>query len=215
MAVCYRTTPPPWLLLAISQPKWVTVGRVLMMDEVLWFYVLGDFRDMAGMGMNTVRIPVPCWEFHDDIVVNGDFLCTVSRLLDRAKGAGLKAILVLVGGTGENILGLGLSMEECREPPPPNNDNNSNKRDSAALRCAFARQFVGLAPAGRPGPVSRQQCVVVNVNVNVNGCKEREAGQRAHAIIVVRLLRDVNPCQVPPQGIGCGGQRSGQRWRQR
>ncbi len=63
--------------------------------------------------------------------------CTIR--LDRAKGVGLKAILVLVGGTGEDILGLGLSMEERREAPLPNDDDNNNKRDSAALRCAFAR----------------------------------------------------------------------------
>ncbi len=80
----------------------------------------------------------------------------VLRLLDRAEGAGLKAILVLVGGTGEDVLGLGLSMEECREAPPPDYNDNNNKRDSAALRCAFAHQFVGLAPAGRPGPVPCQ-----------------------------------------------------------
>jgi hypothetical protein len=89
------------------------------MDEVLQFYALGDFHNMAGMGVNAVRIPVPCWTFHDNVVVNGDFPRTVSRLLDRAKGAGLKAILVLVGGMGEDVLGLGLSMEERREPPPP------------------------------------------------------------------------------------------------
>jgi hypothetical protein len=110
-----------------------------MMDKVLGFYTLGDFHDMAGMGVNAVRIPVPCWAFHDDVVVNGDFPCMISRLLDRAKGAGLKAILVLVRGTQEDILGLGLSMEERREAPPPNDDNNNNKRNSTASRCAFAR----------------------------------------------------------------------------
>ncbi len=124
-----------------------------MMDEVLQFYVPGDFHDMSGMGVNAVRIPVPCWAFHDNVVVNGDFPRTVSRLLDRAEGAGLKVILVLVGGTGEDVLGLGLSMEECREAPLPDNDDNNNKRNSAALRCTFARRFVGLAPAGHPGPV--------------------------------------------------------------
>ncbi len=81
------------------------------MDEVLWFYAPGDFHDMAGMGMNAVRIPVPCQAFHNNVVINGDFPRTVSRLLDRAKGAGLKAILVLVVGTGEDVLGPGLSME--------------------------------------------------------------------------------------------------------
>jgi hypothetical protein len=94
---------------------------------------------MAGMGVNAVCIPLPCPAFHDNIVVNGDFPCTVSRLLDRAKGAGLKAILVLVGGTGVDILGLELSMEECREAPWPDDDDNNNKRNSAASRrCAFA-----------------------------------------------------------------------------
>jgi hypothetical protein len=111
MVVCYRTTPPPWLILAISWPKWVTGGRVLTMDEVLWFYALGDFHNMAGMGVNAVRRPVPCQAFHDNVVVNGDFPRTVLMLLDRAEGAGLKAILVLVGGTREDILGLGLPME--------------------------------------------------------------------------------------------------------
>jgi hypothetical protein len=125
------------------------------MDKVLRFYAPGDFHDMAGMGVNAVRIPVPCRAFHDNVVVNGDFLRTVLRLLDRAEGAGLKAILVLVGETGEDNLGLGLSMEECREAPPPDDDNNNNKRNSTALRCAFARRFVGLALVGRPGPVLR------------------------------------------------------------
>jgi hypothetical protein len=111
---------------------------------------------MAGMGVNAMHIPMPCWEFHDNVVVNGDFPRTVSRLLDRAEGAGLKAILVLVGGMGEDILGLGLLMEECREPPPPDNNDNNNKCDSTALRCTFAHQFVGLAPARHPGPVPHQ-----------------------------------------------------------
>jgi hypothetical protein len=109
------------------------------MEEVLRFYAPGDFHDMARMGVNAVCIPVPCRVFHDNVVVNGDFLRTVSRLLDRAKGAGSKAILVLMEGTGEDVLGLGLSMEECREPPPPDDDDNNKKRDSTALRCAFAR----------------------------------------------------------------------------
>ncbi len=100
-----------------------------------------------------LMIPVPCWAFHDDVLVNGDFPRTVSRLLDRAEGEGLKAILVLVGGTGEGVLGLGLSMEECREAPPPNDNDNNNKQDSTALRCAFACRFVGLALVGRPSPV--------------------------------------------------------------
>ncbi len=102
------------------------------MDELLRLYTSGDFHDMAGMGVNAVRIPMPCRAFHDAVVVNGDFPCRVSRLLDRAKGAGLKAILVQVGRTGEDVLGLGLSMEERREAPLPNDDNNNNKRDSAA-----------------------------------------------------------------------------------
>ncbi len=104
------------------------------MDEVLRFYAPGDFHDMAKIGVNAVRIPVPCRAFHDDVVVNGDFLRTVSRLLDRAEGAGLKAILVLVGGMGEDVLGLRLLMEERREAPPPNDDDNKNKCDSAASR---------------------------------------------------------------------------------
>ncbi len=175
-----------------------------MMDEVLRFYTPGDFHDMAGMDVNAVRIPVPYRAFHDDVVVNGDFPRTVSRLLDRAEGAGLKAILVLVGGMGEDVLGLGLLMEECREAPPPDNDNNNSKRDSAALRCAFAHQFVGLAPAGRPGPVLCQQCVVVDINVDSLG--GREARQCALVVVIIQLLRGVNPCQIPPQGIGHGGQ---------
>jgi hypothetical protein len=43
-------------------------------------------------------------------------------------------------------------MEERREAPPPDDDNNNNKPNSAASRCAFAHRFVGLAPAGCPGP---------------------------------------------------------------
>jgi hypothetical protein len=202
MAICYRTTPPPRLLLAISWPKWVTGDRVLTIDKVLRFYTPRDFDKMARMGVNAVCIPVPCWVFHDDVVINEDFPRSVLRLLDRAKGAGLKAILVLGGGTGESVLGLGLSMEERREAPLPNDDGNNNKRNSTALRCAFAHQFVVLAPAGHPGPVPCQQCVVVNVNVN--GWGEREAGQRALTVVVIRLLCDVDPCQVPPQGTGCG-----------
>ena len=31
-----------------------------MMDKVLRFYMPGDFHDMARMGVNAVRIPVPC-----------------------------------------------------------------------------------------------------------------------------------------------------------
>jgi hypothetical protein len=76
------------------------------MDKVLRFYAPGDFHEMARMGVNAMRIPVPCRAFHDNNVVNGDFPCTVLRLLDRAEGAGLKAILALVGGTGEDVLGL-------------------------------------------------------------------------------------------------------------
>ncbi len=81
------------------------------MDEVLQFYALGDFHIMAGMGVNAVRIPMPCQAFHEDVVVNWDFPCTVLRLLDRAEEAGLKAILVLVGGMGEDVLELGLLIE--------------------------------------------------------------------------------------------------------
>ncbi len=114
------------------------------MDEVLWFYAPGDFQDMAGMGVNAMRIHVPCWAFHDNVIINGDFLRTVSRLLDRAKKSELKAILVLVGGMGEDILGLGNLMEERREAPLPDNNDNNNKRDSATSRCAFAHQFVEL-----------------------------------------------------------------------
>jgi hypothetical protein len=128
-------------------------GRVLTMDKMLRFYGLGDFHNMARMGVNAVRIPVPFQAFHDDVVIIGDIPRTVSRLLDGAEGAGLKTILVLMGGTGEEVLGLGLSMEECREAPPPDDNNNSNKRNSAASRCTFARRFVGLALAGRSGPV--------------------------------------------------------------
>jgi hypothetical protein len=143
------------------------------MDKVLQFYVPGDFHDMARMGVNAVHIPVPCRAFHDDVLVNGDFPRMVSRLLDRAEGAGSKAILVLVGGMGEDVLRLGLLMEGRREAPLPNDDDNNNKRNSAASRCAFARQFVGLAPVGRPGPVPHQRCVVVDVDVDGRG--EREA----------------------------------------
>jgi aryl-phospho-beta-D-glucosidase BglC (GH1 family) len=76
-----------------------------MMDKVLQFYVPGDFHNMAGMGVNAVRIPMPCWAFHDDIVVNGDFPRMVSRLLDRAKGAGLKATWSSWGGRGRTFWG--------------------------------------------------------------------------------------------------------------
>ncbi len=69
-----------------------------MMDKVLWFYTPGDFHDMAGMSVNAVRIPVPCRAFHDKVAVNGDFPRMVSRLLDRAEGAGLKAIFGPHGG---------------------------------------------------------------------------------------------------------------------
>jgi hypothetical protein len=162
------------------------------MDKVLRFYAPGDFHNMAGMGMNTVHIPVPCRAFHDNVVVNGDFPRTVLRLLDRAKGAGLKAILVLLRGMGEDVLGLGLLMEERREAPLPNNDGNNNKHNSAALRCAFARRFVGLAPARLPGPVPCQQCVIVDVNID--GCGEREAGRRALVVVIIRLLCGVDPC---------------------
>ena len=96
------------------------------MDEVLRFYALGDFHNMDGMGMNAVHIPVPCRVFHDNIVVNGDFPRMVLRLLDRAEGAGMKAILVLMGGTGEDVLGLRLSMEEYRETPLPDDDDKNN-----------------------------------------------------------------------------------------
>ncbi len=173
------------------------------MNEVLRFYVPGDFHNMAGMGVNAMRIPVPCRAFHEDIVIIGDFPHTVSRLLDRAEGVGLKAILVLMGGTEVDVLGLGLSMEEHREAPPPEDDDNNNKRNSAALRCTFAHQFVGLAPAGRPGPVPCWQCVIVNVDVDSRG--EKEAGRHALVVVIVQLLHGVDPHQVPPQGIGLGG----------
>jgi hypothetical protein len=154
-----------------------------MMDKVLRFYAPGDFHDMAGMGVNAVRIPEPCRAFHDHVVVNGDFLRMVLWLLDRAEGAGLKAILVLVGGVGEDVLGLRVSMEKRRDAPPPDDDNNNNKQDSTASRCAFTRQFVGLALVGRPGPFPRQPCVVIDVGVDGSG--EREAGQCALVVVVV------------------------------
>jgi hypothetical protein len=119
MAVCYRTTPPPWLLLAISQPKWVTGAKVLTMDEVLQFDAPGDFHGMAGMGVNALRIPMPWRAFHDNVVVNMDFPCTVSRLLDRAEGAGLKAILVLVGGWGRMFWGWDCQWRNAGRPPCP------------------------------------------------------------------------------------------------
>ncbi len=106
MAVCYSTTPPPRLLLGIYWPKWVLGGWVLTVGKVLRVYAPGVVHNMAQMGVNTVHIPVPCQVFHDNVVVNGYFPHTVSRLLDRAKGARLKVILVLVRGTGENVLGL-------------------------------------------------------------------------------------------------------------
>jgi hypothetical protein len=52
----------------------------------LQFYAPGDFHDMTGMGVNAEHIPMPCWAFHDDGVVSGDFPRTVSRLLVRAEG---------------------------------------------------------------------------------------------------------------------------------
>ncbi len=88
------------------------------MDKVFRFYALGDFHNMAGMGVNAVRIPVPCRAFHDDVVVNGDFLRTVSRLLDRAEGAGLKAILVLVGGDEGGRSGAGIVDGGMQGGPP-------------------------------------------------------------------------------------------------
>jgi hypothetical protein len=30
------------------------------MDKMLQFYALGDFHNMAQMGVNAVHIPVPC-----------------------------------------------------------------------------------------------------------------------------------------------------------
>ena len=75
------------------------------MNEVLRFYVPGDFHNMAGMGVNAVRIPMPCWAFHDDVVVNRDFPRTVLRLLDRAERAGLKATWSSWGGRGRTFWG--------------------------------------------------------------------------------------------------------------
>jgi hypothetical protein len=91
-----------------------------MMDEVLQFYAPGDFHDMAGIGVIAVRILMPCQVFHDNVVVNGDFPCMVLRLLDRAEGAGLKAILVLVGGTAEDVFwGWDCRWRNAGRPPRP------------------------------------------------------------------------------------------------
>ena len=106
----------------------------------------------TGPGRPTGASPTNQWaKAHLEAALSRLLLLSLS--LDRAKGAGLKAILVLVGGMGEDVLGLELLMEERREAPLPDDDDNNNKRDSAASRCAFARRFVGLAPAGHPGPV--------------------------------------------------------------
>lgn len=71
---------------------WVTGGKVLAMEEVAEFYSKKDFRDMAELGVNTVVMPVPCRAFSS----KGEVAETVSRMLERAEGAGLKAIIVLV-----------------------------------------------------------------------------------------------------------------------
>jgi hypothetical protein len=98
-----------------------------MMDEVLRFYAPGDFHDVAGMGMNAMRIPVPCWAFHDDVVVNGDFSRTVSRLLDRAEGVGLKAILVCEGdGGGRSGAGIVDGGTQGRPPRPTTMTTTTN-----------------------------------------------------------------------------------------
>ncbi len=79
---------------------WVTGGKVLTMEEVAEFYPRKDFRDMAEMGVNTVVVPAPCRAFYS----RGEVAETLSRLLERAEGAGLKAIIVLVdegGGSGD------------------------------------------------------------------------------------------------------------------
>ncbi len=89
------------------------------MDKVLWFYAPGDFHDMAGMGVNAVRIPVPCWAFNDDVVINGDFRRMVSRLLDRADGLGLKAFLVLMGGRGRTFWGWDCLWRNAGRPSRP------------------------------------------------------------------------------------------------
>jgi hypothetical protein len=88
------------------------------MDKVLRFYAPGDFHDMAGMGVNAVRIPVPCRAFHDNVVINGDFPHMVSRLLDRAKGAGLKAIFGPCGGDGGGCSGAGIVNGGTQGGPP-------------------------------------------------------------------------------------------------
>jgi hypothetical protein len=89
-----------------------------MMDKVLQFYAPGDVHNMDRMGVNVVRIPVPCRAFHDNVVVNGDFPCTVLRLLVRAEGAGLKAILVLNGGDKGGCSGAGIVDGGTQGGPP-------------------------------------------------------------------------------------------------
>jgi hypothetical protein len=88
---------------------WITpnMDRSLTMDEVLKFYPSSDFVYMSNLGVNAVRIPVPCDAFANDTneAMDGeDVIGTLSILLGRAEDAGLGAILSLVcGRTGEDI----------------------------------------------------------------------------------------------------------------
>jgi hypothetical protein len=124
------------------------------MDKVLRFYAPRNFHDMAGMGVNAMRIPVPCRAFHDDVVVNRDFPRTVSRLLDRAEGAGLKVILVLVGGTGEDVLGLGLLIEECREAPPTQRRQQQQQMQQRRLEMCLRPSICWTRSGGTSWPCS-------------------------------------------------------------
>ncbi len=124
------------------------------MDKVLRFYAPGDFHNMARMGVNAVRIPVPCWTFHDDVLVNGDFPRTVSRLLDRAEGAGLEAILVLVGGMGEDILGLGLLMEEMQGGLPARRRRQQQQTRQRRLKVRLCPSICWTRSSGTSWPCS-------------------------------------------------------------
>jgi hypothetical protein len=117
MVVCYRTTPPPWLLLAISQPKWITGGNVLTMDEVLRFYAPRDFHNMAEMGVNAVRIPMPCRAFHDDVSSTGTSVHGLEAV-GQGRGCGVEGDFGPRGGDGGGRSGAGIVNGGMQGGPP-------------------------------------------------------------------------------------------------